>query len=256
MDRFPSRGQQSTSGGPTLDTHWGEALKDWAALLTAIAAVAWPVVTFVALLVFKRDIRSLIGRVKRGKVLGQEIELSEQVQKLEEVASAARAQLPASDIRNQRPPEDQAGNDTTDNARAQRRRMNILAEAASSPMAAFNLLSAEIESEGRRLLASLGLLKGRRAIPLAEIIRTLRESESVPETLVRSVETFLQVRNSIVQDRRWASDYDILAALGSGFTILDALQAVPHAVHAVKYAGLELYADGAGTKVPDALAFG
>jgi hypothetical protein len=224
-------------------------LKDWAALLTAIASVAWPAVTIAALLLFKRDIRSLIGRVKRGKLLGQELELSENVQELEEVATAARAQLPAIEADGQNSQEDdQASNQGSEGGQVDRRKERIFEEAVSSPKAGLILLSAEIEGAGRRLLASLGLLKGRRTIPLPEIIRTLRSSELVPATLVRSVETFLQVRNKIVHGRA-ASHDDILSALDSGLIILDALQAVPHAIHVVAHAGLELYADGAGTQV-------
>ncbi len=224
-------------------------MREWATLLTAIAAVAWPLVTMTALLMFRRDIRSLVGRFKRGKLLGQELELSETVQQLDAVASAARAQLPAVGVPLPNPRDGQVATQGPDSGQVERRKQKILEESIVSPKAGLMLLGADIEVAGRRLLASLGLLKGRRSIPLAEIIRTLRNSGLVPGTLVRSVETFLQVRNKIVHGRGAASDDDILSALDSGFTILDALEAVPHAIHVVAHAGLELYADGAGEKI-------
>lgn len=50
-------------------------MKDLSVLLGAIASVLWPVFAFVSLSIFYKEIRSLLGRVQKGKFLGQEIEL-------------------------------------------------------------------------------------------------------------------------------------------------------------------------------------
>src|SRR5438128_11183202 len=50
-------------------------MKAWAELLQAVAALLWPILAFVVLLVFRGQIQGLLNRLRRGKVLGQEIEL-------------------------------------------------------------------------------------------------------------------------------------------------------------------------------------
>ncbi|HCG5526981.1 TPA: hypothetical protein NJ013_004389 [Vibrio parahaemolyticus] len=46
-------------------------------LLKAIAALLWPIFAFVTLFVFKDQIAEAIGRLRKGKLLGQELELSD-----------------------------------------------------------------------------------------------------------------------------------------------------------------------------------
>jgi hypothetical protein len=53
---------------------------DIAQLITAIASVLWPLVALTALFIFRQEIRSLFGRLRRGKMFGQEIELETPVQ--------------------------------------------------------------------------------------------------------------------------------------------------------------------------------
>ncbi len=68
-------------------------MKETAELLRAIASLLWPILAFIALLLFRSHIRELLGRLKKGKLLGQEIELHDSLLMLEakakETASAA-----------------------------------------------------------------------------------------------------------------------------------------------------------------------
>jgi hypothetical protein len=50
----------------------------WADLLRAIAALLWPLLAFVILFLFRREIRDILRKVKRGKFFGQELELDSQ----------------------------------------------------------------------------------------------------------------------------------------------------------------------------------
>jgi hypothetical protein len=50
-------------------------MKDWAQLLKAIAALLWPVFAFVVLLLYRDQLRRVLDRFRRGKFLGQELEL-------------------------------------------------------------------------------------------------------------------------------------------------------------------------------------
>lgn len=208
-----------------------------ASLIRAIASLAWPALGIVVALLFRKEIRSLAGRLKSGKFLGQELELAD-LQKLEEGANAALMQLP--------PPVD-AGTSTT-KPDAVDVRDRVLDEARRSPKLALLSLQGEIERETRELLASLGTLGTRRGYPLPEMLRTLRNQGNVPTALIRSAESFLSVRNKIVHGRV-ASDDDILSAIDSGLTILAAIRAVPHETNVVAHPGVDGYSDSAASQI-------
>ena len=55
---------------------------DVVALLEAAAKIAWPIVTVVLILIFRKDISDLLHRLQKGKVLGQEIELAQAASEL------------------------------------------------------------------------------------------------------------------------------------------------------------------------------
>jgi len=158
-------------------------MKEYAELISAIAAVLWPILAFTVLLTFKNQIRELIGRLRRGKLLGQEIELSASLEKLEQSAVAVArevALLPA-------PGEPIAPEETKDTDHIR----TILHEAARSPKVALILLASEIEREARQLLASVGHLKGQRYVPLAQAMEVLsRQFGGLPGHISNSLQFF------------------------------------------------------------------
>src|SRR5258708_29613321 len=116
---------------------WSEV----AEVLKAFAAVLWPAVIIFAIVRFYKDVRALIAglKLRRGKLFGQEFELTE-LDKLEKEtrtlaeSSGAAAQSPQTDVL-----------------------QKILQEAASSPKAALMYLQAEIERQLRAVLATRGV---------------------------------------------------------------------------------------------------
>jgi hypothetical protein len=59
-------------------------LKDVAALVQAVASLLWPVLVLLTILMFRAELAEVLGqfkRMKRGKLFGQEIELSEVMDK-------------------------------------------------------------------------------------------------------------------------------------------------------------------------------
>ena len=68
-------------------------MKDIAELLKAIAALLWPVLSFVALIAFRGELKGLLARLRRGKVLGQEIELEALIRKDERALPSAAVSM-------------------------------------------------------------------------------------------------------------------------------------------------------------------
>jgi hypothetical protein len=214
---------------------------DFAALLQAIAALVtplfWPAVVLIALILFRDEIRKLLARIRRGVIMGQEIELDE-LNRSADAAASEVAALPPSES------DDQELQQTADEDIVRR----VLDEAARSPKAALLLLASEMEREVRELLGAYGLLRGRRYVPFREAIQILQQQVGLPRHLPSSVELFWDTRNRLVHGGG-ASDDDVLRAIDSGITILRAVRAIPRATNVVYHPGVEVYTDPEGRQV-------
>lgn len=210
-------------------------MSDISTLLEAIAALVaalfWPGVALTALFLFKREIRGLLGRIRRGVIMGQEIELDE----LDRSVAAAESEVAALPRSEPDEPESQ----TVEDEDAIRQ---VLNEATRSPKAALLVLASEIERETRELVAAFGLSDNKRYVPVRQAVQMLQRSDAIPEHLLRSVDQFWNVRNRLVHGRDATVD-DTLRAIDSGVTILRALQAVPRETHTVHHPGVEVFAD-------------
>ena len=214
-------------------------MKDVAALISAIASLLWPIFAFAVLALYRKQLGGLIARLRKGKLLGQEIELDESLDKLERSAAAVAeevAALPPS-TSNEAPMD--AADDPSD---------GILREASRSPKAALLLLAAELEREARQLLASVGHLKGQKFVPLSQALEVLQKQfGGLPGHIPSSLKLFWEVRNRLVHGGQADQD-EILRAIDSGITILKALRAFPRETNYVYHPGVEVFKDQTCTK--------
>jgi hypothetical protein len=215
-----------------------------AEILSAIADLLWPLLGFAALLTFRRQLRDLVPRIKKGKLFGQEIELQDSLIKLDRSAqngATEMARLPAAPEREKI--ESGGGDDPV---------ARVMHEATRSPKLGLMLLATELERETREILATTGLLRGRVNMSLREGFKVLDEWGGLPRHIPSSLSLFSNVRNKIVHGRG-ASEDDILAALDSGVTLLRTLQAVPKSTRVVYHPGADVFSDSDGATLVQGL---
>ena len=215
-------------------------MKDWAEFLRAISALLWPTLGFVALFVLKAELKDLLNRVRKGKVLGQEIELSESLEKLSASAEKTASEVAAL------PPAPPAALPAADSLTADSAlEREVLGELGRSPKAALMLLASGMEREVRQLLASMGRLDPRRPLSFPQAIQVLDESGGLLRHVAGSVDQFWSVRNRLVHGRS-ASDEDIIRAIDSGLVILRTIKGIPHEQNVVHHPGVEVFSDREG----------
>lgn len=215
-------------------------MDDLASLLTALAALAWPAVVFWALREFRQEIHEILPRIRKGKLLGQEVELSTQVKELHAkvieaaATSVAVAPEPVRIIRPaSEPPADVVG--------------IVLAEAARDPIVALLRLDDEIRKSALEIMAVQGMLGGRRNVPLEQALSEIQNWGALPHNVPSSVRLFRDVRNRLVHGSG-AKAADIRSALDSGITILRTLQAIPRETHVVADPDVPIFSDQKLTK--------
>lgn len=211
-------------------------MSDLATLLQAFAALLWPIFAFTALLVFRAQIADLAKRLKKGKLLGQEIELNEALDRLDRSAASIEqefAVLPVL-VSDAQTKEEQVAEESAVR--------NILSEAARSPKAALILLASELEKLARQILASTGHLQGRRFVPVQQAFSILDQKFGLPRHIPSSLKFFWEARNRLIHGGEGTNE-DILRAIDSGLTILKALQAMPREVNVVYDPAATVYVD-------------
>jgi hypothetical protein len=207
-----------------------------AELIKSVAALLWPILGFVILWLFRIEISEILRRLshlRKGKLLGTEIKLSEELDELQRSASKAEQEATALPLS---PSANATESFTT------RREEELLSNIAKSPKAALILLAAEIERRIRLILMTTGWEKNIKPAPLSKAIDSLRSQGSLPEHVSGSIKLFLDVRNKIVHGHT-ATDDDILRAIDSGFTVLKAIDSIPVEKNVVHHPGITVYSD-------------
>lgn len=208
-------------------------MQDFAELLKGIAAVLWPLVVVVAIIIFRKELQALLARLRKAKFLGGEVELDESLDRLEKTAEALEAETTPASQELESPSAESPDNIDP----------KILEEAGRSPKVALMLLSAELDRAVREILASIGGEPRSRHLSLRKGLEELAQRASLPNDTLRALDQFSEVRNLIVHGRGQISDDEILRAIDSGLVILKAIRAVPHESHAVYRDNVAVYSD-------------
>lgn len=215
-------------------------MQEFATLLQALAALLWPTFAFTALFMFRKQLADLLARLKKGKLLGQEIELNESLEKLQQAAQGAQVEVAAL------PQPSQLQKTEAEVIQDQSIAQRIISEAATSPKAALISLAAELELLAREVLATTGHLRGRRFVPIQQAISEIHQTYGLAAHVPSSLHHFWDVRNRIIHKGE-GTDEDILRAIDSGLAILRALQSMPHEVNIIHDPKVAVFSDSALT---------
>ena len=215
-------------------------------LIIALARLMWPIVTLALILVFRKDLTALFARVRKGKLLGHELELDPAIQEFQRSIREAQEEAPEPEVPPQRLQQQvqELDRDTKE----------ILDVAALDLELGIVKLATKLEREVRLLAASLGQLDSRRHVSLFQMFSLLVEKGYVPRHTADSLRSFWELRNRIVHGRGEESDKDVRRVLDIGLVLLKTIRAIPHVINVVAYPDVELFSDASCvTRIEDAV---
>jgi hypothetical protein len=205
--------------------------KELADLISAFASLTWPLVALAIVSWFKPEIRAILSRIKKGKLLGMEFGLDELRAKTEAAEATSSTIVSATGSASG------IGSATAEGARVEgagsisaeavlNEIEEVLREAARSPRLGLMLLSAKIERAARDLAADIVLdISGTRA-PLIAVVRALLRARRLTTEDGDALILFYQIRNRIVHGHD-ADDEEIARAIDSGTRLLRLLLSRP-----------------------------
>lgn len=179
-------------------------------LIKALAALAWPALTFYIFWSLRTEFAKLIGRIRRGKILGQELELDQQLDQLTVAVEAARQELPVS------PSE-------PEKASALAAREVVLGDGSPSPLATFLRVARALERAATNVLERTGWAPGMKKLSVIQAFR-LMPPGWVGDEVMESIVLFSRIRNRIVHGDDVVSDHEVLRATELGFELLDVIR--------------------------------
>jgi hypothetical protein len=246
-------------------------MKEYAELITAIAQLLWPVAGVTVVLLFRRELSGVLRRFKKGKILGNELELSDELSALErqvvEVVAETPRLLPSPQTIHVRSilSEEAFGQPSVAMARTlgEGKPSGPLAEGKPSGPIDYDkpsggplfeesrrgpegliVLAARLERAMRRHLAATGGRSHSSMTPLPAAF-TRSVSAQLPSSVLASVASFWKVRNRIVHGHDVAES-DFGRAVAAGETLLKAIEGLPRERNFVHDPGAEVFEDAAG----------
>lgn len=197
-------------------------------LVIAISHLLWPITVLVMILMFKKEISSLLNRLRKGKFLGQELELNNEIDIFKIYTDKAKESVGA---------ENNTNNDK--NSKSD----EIISKSLEDPTIGIIMLSREIEREIFQIAASLGLLNQIQNKPIAYSFELLVNSNYLSESILNSVKIFWDIRNKIVHGKTLDDEKLTIRVLEIGTTLLDTLKSIPRQKYTVYKKDIDLFSD-------------
>jgi hypothetical protein len=227
------------------------------AKLQALASLAWPAVTGLALYWLMPDIRALLPRLRKGELLGLKFELGAELNVLKTRSVEVEAQYEA---KSTSPPlltarlaaveeddhiaatgEVQSAGDLKLTAAEpiDETITRLLQDATQQPRAALMLLSAKLEQITRELVdvADAGSRNSWRPRSLRESVRYLVRAELLIPEAGDTLRLFWSIRNKV------SNDDEVLRALDSGTRLLRVLLIAKQSILLVNITNVPLFSD-------------
>lgn len=205
---------------------------NFAAIISSIAQLLWPVLAFFIVYFFRTEFENILKRINKGKISGLEIELD----RLGEATTKAKSEY--DEIKVVSPPR-------KDVTTVETEEYKILELAKKSPKVALLILTLEIERELNAVLFGLEIDQGKGPKSVRQSFSAINNKYSLPTHLNESIDLFSQIRNRFIHGRNVSED-EIIRAIDYGISIIQTLKAIPHTVHTVFISDIQIFSDPEG----------
>lgn len=226
-------------------------MKNFAELLQAIASLLWPILCISIAIYYRKEVKTLLQRLRRGKFLGQEVELEESLARLDNDARQVELERPIVPIFTKKV-EQLADPDASSSkliplgtiqSFSEMRVQEILDTSKSSPKIALRMLADLIDNELREIIFSKGEVDKPYTFSPRFSREMLARRDVLSPQILQALEEFHSVLAMITHHLDKVSDVKALRALDSGLKIYITLREVPRGIIIVEHPNVTLYSD-------------
>lgn len=204
-------------------------------LIIALSKLLWPVVTLVLIILFRSDITTLLTRVRKGKLFGQELELDPHVSDFQRTVKEAEQEVPdlLTDSEDYNKKTEKLDSDINE----------ILKASEINPEIGILRLSSVLEKDIRNIGASLGDIDSKSRTSTIRQFQVLLNKGRLPRHTNESLKIFWELRNQIVHGHGEHAKRDILRILDIGLKLLKTIRDIPHETNIVYHPDIDIFED-------------
>ena len=192
----------------------------------------------IVILIFKKEFSELLKRIRRGKLFGQEFELSEKIDELSEKVLEEIKELPV--------PEDSgevqimAGNHivVSEDVKV------IIEEADKKPMETLTVVIKQVEVELVNLISIYGLLNYfLKGFHFLKAVAILQNRGAISKNTAISLRSFYDLRNRMLHYSVESNEDDIMRLIDLGILLSNAIKSVPREKFEVAFPKVDVFQD-------------
>lgn len=207
-------------------------------LINALARPSVPLVVIIFIYKFRNELSDILKRLKKGKILGQEIEVSERIDELSENAAEEYIELPPSVITEEQTIKEEERIKVTEESRV------ILEEAEKNPKKALDSVVNRVEMELKDLIATHGLIRYfEKGFHFLKASALLQNRGVVSRTIGTSLRNFYKLKKDITEKQTQSSGEDILRLTDLGIILSNSIKAIPRESYEVLAPNIEVFKD-------------
>jgi hypothetical protein len=207
-------------------------------LISALVKLAFPLIILIIVLIFKKEISGILKRIKKGKILGQEIELSEEIDKLGENIVQESKNLPFSIDSKMKMLS------TKEEVKLNEEAVVIIKGAEEKPIEAVELAKNQVEKELINLIATYGLIKYfEKGFNFFKAVALLQNRGVISSSTAISLRNYYELRNKITHDPSEANKDEIIRFVDLGIVLAGAISAIPRETYEVYEPNVEIFKD-------------
>jgi len=247
--------------------------------ISAFAELLWPIVTLVAVFLFRGDLRALLKRIKKAKVGNHEIDFSEDASALKNTVANAVAETekrlgsPKTNkfytidkatprlSHNQPSPDELDRQNDEDLARAQsfilpgqgllphpiagQNIINLRKHISENAFEAVFLIYAELERSIRDVLLAEGV-DLRRSKGLRDLAKMLQLKKKLSLEFDQAIHQFSDLRNKLAHTYKKVSTVELTSIANAGLQLIDIIQRIPRNIIYIQQTDIPIYTDNDG----------
>ena len=193
--------------------------------IIALSHLLWPLLGFFVVILFRKEVRALLLKLKKLKIFGQEIELNDEIDQLQKTTEIIESNIPK-DISH------------TSNDEQQYFIADI-----KNPKISLLKLSNLIELHIKNIFASVGLLNSHTYFNVLQGYKLIVKQGYLNENLIPGITMFWDLRNKIVHSTEEIADDQVIRVLDTGIVLLNTLKSIPLEKNIVYHPGVDIYYD-------------
>jgi len=185
------------------------------AIINSLAEASWPIAVVFIVLKFENEIRNVFNRMKKGKIFGQEFELTEEIDQLKKSTEEAAEKIEIQSSESQ----------SSQSQILDKEIQEVIKVAAITPEIGITALALLLEREIRDLATSFEISPD---LSIRKLCESLLLKRYLPEQVIKPIKIFFDLRNQIVHGQTQAAESNTLRVLDIGFQLLKIIRVIPH----------------------------